>query len=177
MASKKRLNKAQREALIEWVAEGLASDEINQRAAKWKPRFSVTRQQVDHYRKTRKVDIDKLKESGEFNALKRGLALVNERVQLLQDLADKLKFDLFDAAGKGLWLANKKAVGMTTVFDYEEFNSAEVAQLRGVLDDIAQEVGERGKTLEHKGNVGLFDMDAWKKVREARLKGVKELEE
>lgn len=169
-----RLKKEQREALLAWIAEGLETDEINQRAAKHKPKFKVTRQQVDHYRKTRKQNIAEIKSSGELTALTSGLARVEARVQLLQDLAEKLRADLFD--GKKLWLEQAKSVGMST-FNYQEFNASEVSQLRGVLDDIAQELGERGKTLEHKGNIGLFDLEAWKAERKKRTAAVEALEE
>ena len=172
-----RLQKAQRESLLTWIADGLESDEINKRAAKFKPKFKVSRQQVDHYRKTRKVDIAEVKKSGEFNALTSGLALSEKRVQLLQELAEKLRADLFE--NKRLWLDQVKGIGSMQNYErveYQEFNAAEVAQLRGVLEDIALEVGERSKTMEHKGNVGLFDFDQWKEDRKKRLDNMKALE-
>jgi hypothetical protein len=169
-----KLKKAQREVLLSWIAEGLESDEINKRAAKFKPRFKVTRQQVDHYRKTRQTKLGELKEAGEFDALRTGLAKVQARVKLLQDLAEKLRTDLFD--NELLWLEQAKSVG-TERFYYRDFNASEVLQLRGVLDDIAQEIGERGKTLEHKGNIGLFDMETWKEDRKKRMNAIEKLEE
>jgi hypothetical protein len=169
-----KLKKAQREAVLAWIAEGLESDEINARAAKFKPKFKVTRQQVDHYRKSRKVDIKEIQSSGEFGALTSGLAVRENRVKLLSELADLLKDDIFRL--EKLWLENAKSVGMER-FNYLEFNASEVAQLRGVLDDIAQEVGERGKTLEHKGSVGLFDIESWKVERKKRMETVEALED
>jgi len=169
-----RLKKAQREALLAWIAEGLETDEINQRAAKHKPKFRVTRQQVDHYRKTRRQNIQDIKQTGELTALSSGLAKVEERVKLLQDLAELLRVDLFQA--NKLWLDQQKSVGMNT-FSYQEFNASEVAQLRAVLDDIAQELGERGKTLEHKGQIGLFDIEQWKEDRKKRLAAIEATEE
>jgi hypothetical protein len=144
-----KLKKSQREALLAWIAEGLETDEINERASKHKPKFKVTRQQVDFYRKSRKHNIHAIKKSGEFSALISGLSVRENRVQLLHELAELLRADLFE--NSKLWLLNKKAIGMTEVFCYEDFNAAEVAQLRGVLDDIAQEMSERGKMP----NVGL----------------------
>lgn len=169
-----RLKKEQREALLSWIAEGLETDEINQRAAKYKPKFKVTRQQVDHYRKTRRQNIQEIKQTGELTALQSGLAKVEARVQLLQDLADLLRTDIFE--GQKLWLDQQKSVGMST-FSYQEFNASEVAQLRAVLDDIAQELGERGKTLEHKGQIGLFDIEQWKEERKKRLAAIQAAEE
>ena len=58
-----RLKKAQREALLSWIAEGLQTDEINKRAAKFKPRFNVSTRLVTHYRKTRGVKLDAIQEA------------------------------------------------------------------------------------------------------------------
>lgn len=169
-----RLKKAQREALLAWIAEGLETDEINQRAAKHKPKFRVTRQQVDHYRKTRKQNIQEIKSAGELTALNSGLSLVEERVKALHDLAALLRADLFE--NKKLWLDQQKSVGMS-VFSYQEFNASEVSQFRAVLDDIAMELGERGKVLEHKGKIGLFDMETWKEERKKRMAAIEAMEE
>lgn len=177
-----KLNKKQRAHLLEWIAEGLESGEMNKRAAKHKPPFKVTRQQVDYYRKTRHVDLQTLKQADEHSALSTGLALRAERVQLLQDLAARMSDDLLKK--NLLWLDQAKGIGSQENYeriDYQEFNSAEVAQLRGVLDDIAQEVNERIKKHEVGGPGGgpipLFDLEGWKKDRQNRLKKVQSLEE
>ncbi len=177
-----KLNKKQRTRLLEWIAEGLESGEINKRAAKQKPPFNVTRQQVDHYRKTREVDLQTLKQTDEHSALSSGLALRAERVKLLQDLAARMSDDLLNK--NLLWLDQAKGIGSQENYeriDYQEFNSAEVAQLRGVLDDIAQEVNERIKKHEVTGKDGgpiiPFDLEAWKKDRSERLANVQKLEE
>ena len=146
-----RLTKAQREKVLEWIAEGLLSDEINKRAAKMKPPFKVSRQQVDHFRKTRGVVLEEVKAEGEFDALKSGLSIKEKRVALLQELAEKLRADLFE--GGRLWLDQAKAV-VNERFEYQEFNGAEVAQLRGLLSDIADEVGGRTQKMEHSGPNG-----------------------
>jgi hypothetical protein len=39
--------------------------------------------------------------------------------------------------------------------EYEEFNKAEVESLRGVLDDIAREVGDRSKIEQPPVNLNL----------------------
>ncbi len=146
-----RLTKAQREKVLEWIAEGLLSDEINKRAAKQKPPFKVSRQQVDHFRRTRSVVLNDIKTEGEFDALKSGLSIKDKRVALLQELAEKLRADLFE--GGRLWLDQAKAV-VNERFEYQEFNGAEVAQLRGLLADIADEVGGRTQKMEHSGPNG-----------------------
>lgn len=152
-----KLKKAQKELLLNWIAEGLESDEINQRAAALDDPFSVTRQHVDHYRKTRDVTIQSIREAGEFSALKTGLARAEARVKLLQDLAGKMRDDLFEEGGHGFWLPRSKGVGSNENYeriDYEDFNAAEVAELRGVLDDIAVEVGGRLRKHELTGKDG-----------------------
>ena len=150
-----KLRKKQRESLLAWIAEGLETGEINKRAAKFKPAFSVTRQQVDYYRGTRDVSIDDLKENGEYDALKSGLAIKENRVKLLEELAQLLKVDIFQ--NNLLWLEQAKGLGSGENYeryDYREFNTQEVAQLRGILDDIAAEVGERVRKQELTGKDG-----------------------
>lgn len=146
MNKRKRLTKKQREALLIWIGEGLETDEINVRAAKWKPPFKVTRQQVDHYRKTRKISMKEIQVTGELQSLTSGLAVRETRVSRLQKLADLLIKDLFDS--DLLWTDEVKGIGAAENFqriDYKEFNKAEVDSLRGVLDDIAAEVGDRSR--------------------------------
>jgi hypothetical protein len=150
-----KLKKRQREHLLQGVAEGLETGELNKRAAKFKPPYTVTRQQVDHYRKTRRVEMDAIKAQDEHSALKTGLALKENRVRLLQDLAELLRADLLDR--HLLWTEQTKGIGSGENYeriDFLEFNTAEVAQLRGVLDDIAAEVGERVKKQEVTGKDG-----------------------
>lgn len=150
-----KLTKAQREKILEWIGEGLNSSEINKRASRCKPSFSVSRQQVDHYRKTRDVNIEEIKQAGELTALTSGLSLKENRVALLHELAEKMRLDLLE--GGRLWLPQVKGIGGMENYErveYEEFNSAEVAQLRGVLDDIAGEVGGRARKMEHSGPDG-----------------------
>jgi hypothetical protein len=140
------IKKKQKEALLEWIAEGLDSNEINKRAAKFKPKFIVSRRAITHYRKTREISIAKIKEAGELSALTSGLALADERVAVLQKLADHMIEDLLPPAkvGSRLWLDQAKTVAYE-MYEYQEFNKGEVDTLRGVLDDIAAEVGGRVK--------------------------------
>lgn len=139
-----RLKKAQKEKVIEWVAEGLATDEINERASRFDDPFVVARQQVDHYRKTRKIDIAELRQSAEHEALNTGLSKVSERVEKLKRLAALLENDLF--IDDKLWLLQVKGVGsgpIAEIVEYYDFNRSEVDAYRGILDDIAKETGGR----------------------------------
>lgn len=172
-----RLQKAQKEAVITWVAEGLETDEINKRAAKFKPRFKVSKTQVAFYRSSRGSVLETIKKSDEFDALKTGLALRVERVKVLQKLADKMIEELLPANGMGskLWTHNKKAVGMS-IYEYLEFNKAEVDSVRGVLDDLAKEMAERRPDVEIH-NTYNFDMNKWKQETKKRLQEVNQLED
>lgn len=150
-----KLNKRQREFVIQKVGEGLETGEINKLAAKFKPPFRVTRQQVDHYRKTRAVDLGKIKEAGEYDALKTGLSLKEERVKLLHDLAALLASDIFQ--NDLLWTNEVKGIGSGALFEkvnYKEFNASEVRELRATLEDIAAEVGDRIRRQELTGKDG-----------------------
>ena len=149
-----RLQKGQKSALLEWVAAGLESGQINNMAGEFAPPFSVSRAQVDYYRKTRKVNLKELSESGEVDALVTGLSQKGERVKRLQLLAAMMEEDLF---GGVLWTDQVKSIGSGMSqerIEYEEFNAGEVQQYRGLLDDIAREVGGRASKTELTGADG-----------------------
>ncbi len=149
-----RLKKEQKRAIQEWVAAGLESGEINSKAAEFEPPFSVSRAQVLYYRQTRGVKLDELMQSGDYDALKTGLALKAERVKKLVKLAGLMEKDLF---GGVLWVEDVKMIGSGPLqerIEFEEFNTAEVQQYRGVLDDIAKEVGDRAQKTELTGKDG-----------------------
>lgn len=138
-----RLQKKQKEALLRWISDGALTDEINTRAAAFEPPFRVSRQQVDGYRDRRAIEIKAIQQAGEYDALTAGLALRAERVRRLQQLAALMEQDLF---GGFLWTDQVKMIGsgpFSKEVDYEEFNTAEVQQYRGVLEDIAKEMGDR----------------------------------
>lgn len=127
-----RLTKKQKNMVLACVAEGLETDEINARASRCKPAFSVSRQQVDHYRESRGVRLDELKESGEVEALSSGFALRDERVRVLSEIAAKLHQDLAAALLRD-----------------DEFKEGEIRQLRGLLADLALEMGDRKTKIQH----------------------------
>ena len=149
-----RLKKSQNEAVIKWIAEGLKSDEINERASQWVPPFAISRRQATWYRKTRKADLQALLRVSEQEALTEGLALKGVRVKKLQQLATLMERDLL---GGFLWLDQVKGIGSgdhAQIVDYEEFNKAEVDAYRGILDDIAKELGHRVQRRELTGADG-----------------------
>jgi len=138
-----RLKKAQKEKLLEWVAAGYETSEINSKAALFEPPFSVSSQQVNWYRKTRESELKAIKAISENAAMVEGYALKEHRVYKLSLLAALMEKDLF---GGFLWLDQVKGVGsgdIAEIVEYEEFNASELTQYRGVLDDIAKETGGR----------------------------------
>jgi hypothetical protein len=149
-----RLKKQQKEKVLELIAAGAKTDEINAAGAMFFPPFTVTRDQVFKYRKTRNVELKAILSVDEKNALKTGLALKENRVIKLQQLAALMEHDLL---GGFLWTEEVKGVGSgpaAEVVDYDQFNSAEVAQYRGTLEDIAAETGGRTKLVEVAGKGG-----------------------
>ena len=135
-----RLNKDQKEFLIQCIAEGLKPAEINARAALFADPFKVRRQQVDYYRDQCEIDIKDLQEQQKFQALNTGLALREVRVERLALLAQMIEDDLL---GGKVWLKNKKGIGsgpLMEIYEYKEFNRSEIEAYRGLLDDIAKEL-------------------------------------
>lgn len=140
----KRLTEDQRLLVLQWIAEGLESNEINQRASQADPPFHVAKSTISHYRSTRQVSLTAVRQVSEEQALAAGYQTAAQRVSKLSALAEKLEADL--TTGEKLWTKNVKGIGKGADFErieYEEFNAAEVNQYRGLLDDIARELGGR----------------------------------
>ena len=138
------LEDRQKNHLLELISEGLKTREINKRAAKFEPPYKVSRQQVDYYRDSRGVKLAEIAEASESVALTTGLALREERVAALKELAAIFHRELCKEGR--LWLPHVKLIGtgkQAARVDYEEFNQAEVNSFFKVLDEIAKETGER----------------------------------
>lgn len=87
--------------------------------------------------------------------LSTGLALQHERVSLLKEMAAQL--NSFRNNPDLLWLRQTKQVGggrNTQIIEETVFNAPIVRELRGVLDDIAKEVGGRVVKQELTGKDG-----------------------
>jgi hypothetical protein len=77
-----------------------------------------------------------------------GFAQPHERVAVLKELAGTLLADLRTEEKR--WLRDVKGIGQGdnwTEVNIVRFNAAELAELRGLLDDIAKETGGRPKTI------------------------------
>lgn len=132
-----RLKKAQKEFLLTLIAEGLQSNEINERAALFDPPFDVSKSQVSGYRTSRHIQIQELIKEYENEALNVGLAKKNIRVFELQKLAKFIQKELYKEGTE--WSKDTKAM---------------IDALRGVVDDIAKEMGGRVHKTEHTGEGG-----------------------
>lgn len=77
-----------------------------------------------------------------------GFALRHERISALQEVADKLMKDI----AQGLtWLDDVKGIGSGNTFervDLIRFNNQLISELRGVLGDIAAEMGDRSTKID-----------------------------
>lgn len=166
----RKLNDAQRAQLLQWLAEGLTTQEINTVAASFdnpdtglaEP-FTVSPQLCYQYRHDHELDLTELRSARDEEAIVTGLAIRANRLKTLFKLARELEADLYER--KRLWTQNAKTVA-NEGYKFEEFNEAEIRQLRGVLDDIAKETNGRiqrvdlttqGKKI--KGYVGISPDD------------------
>lgn len=147
-----RLDKKQRTLILQWIMEGLSDQQIIKRAAEQKKNpFTISQPLLARtYRKKAGPKVEEIMKQKETSALKEGLAIRENRVATLQWLADIMQKDIID--GK-LWL--KKSKTITTVGGEEEkellidepiYNHQLANQFRGVLDDIAKEMGDRKGT-------------------------------
>jgi hypothetical protein len=140
-----KLKRKQQNALLEWAAEGLRLIEINERAAEFDPPFEVDYLQLKHARTRAKKRFSELREDYEKEALAEGLSRKAVRIRRLAQLAEKLEADLLDH--DRLWVQEPKQVG-AQVIEVERFNAPEVKEYRGLLDDIARELGERRQSID-----------------------------
>lgn len=150
MSNYTRLTRTQIDLLLQCIAEGLKLREINDRmsAAGLPP---VKTDLVSYYRSARKKDIATIIQQREKDKISTGLATKEGRVAVLITLAEMMIKDLTDSQEKKLWLSRLKGLGQGfnfRTFEEEEFNNAEISQLRGILEDIAKEMGGRSNKVE-----------------------------
>lgn len=151
-----KLDKTQKRKIKELVAAGYESDQINELAAQYDPPFSVSRQQVEHYRRNSGPKLKAILEAKKDSPLKQGLAIKENRVSLLQKLADAMHVDLIE--NQKLWVVDKIITVNNEPVEVESFNHQEMNQLRGVLDDLAKETGGRKviEEMKHTGQVEIL---------------------
>ena len=110
----------------------------------WQERAAAWDRQVEAYKREQARQ-----------TLREGLALDHHRVDRLKSLFDRLEEELEE--GEALWLDDVKQIGKgegMRVVDIRRYNSSLISDLRGVLDDLAQETGGRVKRQEVSGPGG-----------------------
>src|SRR5262249_9545195 len=135
----------QRAAALEWAAEGLRLAQINERAAEFDPPFELHYYQLKNFRARSKAQFSKMRAELEAEALADGLARRAVRIRRLSELAEKIEEDFYQR--DRLWVNEPKLLG-AEVIDVEKFNAAEVKEYRGLLDDIARELGDRRTKID-----------------------------
>ena len=87
--------------------------------------------------------------------LETGFGVAHERVRVLKELGEILIGELRDPLRR--WVREPKWLGSREngeMVEIERFNAAEVEQFRGILDDIAKEIGGRKFKAELTGKDG-----------------------
>src|SRR3990172_1461241 len=147
-----RFTPEQRAFALKLLAQGYTTRQVNNRAKDFDPPFELNKDNATILRRENKVSFEKAVENGRLKALTSGLAEKEKRVELLQMLAYQLAHDLVpgeDGSGERVWMDRTKGIGSGVDFQVikeEEFNASEIRELRGLLDDIAKEVGSRIKS-------------------------------
>ena len=89
------------------------------------------------------AEMEALKTARAHEILNSGLALPHERVLKLKALFEQLEAELTEGA---LWVERTKGIGSGETFERVSerlYNSALVSDLRGLLEDLAEETGGR----------------------------------
>lgn len=139
-----KLSEAQKLQLIQWLGEGLTTEQINEQAATFDPPFRIIPSMNTYYRNAYRDEIKAIREEVTERVFGEGLALAKERVRRLYKLAEVLEADLHDRYK--VWLKDVKGIGSGEQFErveFEQFNAAEIKELRAIYDDIAKETGGR----------------------------------
>ena len=142
--SESSLSQSQHSALLKWISMGYTYAEIIERAVNFNPPFKPDEKLISNYRVKYRSQIVETRREFEQEAIEVGLALRRNRLQALHSLAHLLEDDIH-RKGK-LWIQHVKGLGSGNYYERvieEEFNEAELRQLRGVYEDIAKEVGAR----------------------------------
>ena len=136
------LTRDQKNLIQQWVASNYSNKEIIRMAAEHNPPFVVKGANLTkNYRKPVEKKIQRIQSEQEDSALRKGLAIRENRIRELEDLYQMAKDDV----------RNNKDGRVRT-------GMANVA--RGCLDDIAKEMGERREKVDVNANVHMRDIVA-----------------
>lgn len=136
------LTNDQKLLIQEWVAAGKTNREIIRLAAEHDPPFEVKGANISKsYRKPVKQKVEKIREEKSEEAIRAGLATKEERIRMLEKTAEYL-FERIDKI---------PLMQLQTVPSY-------VNAMRGCLDDIAKELGQRNTKVDVNANVRVRDI-------------------
>lgn len=134
-----RLTNDQKALIMEWVAAGKTNQEIIRLAAEQDPPFTVKGSTISKvYRKPVRQKVEKIREEQEEDALQKGLAVREERIKMLERTANFL-------------------FGMIPMIPAMQMPST-VNAMRGCLDDIAKELGQRNSKVDINANLRVRDI-------------------
>lgn len=134
---------------------------------------------ISYYAKKHAEQIKTLREERDARLINQGLRSHQKRVEKLAELAERLEYELSEQAGQergtnngGLYLKDVKMSGQQRE-EVEVFAEPIIRQYRGLLEDIAKELGQRVTKTENKnedtvfvsGVVG-FSPEEWAKLKQ-----------
>ena len=138
------LTNDQKLLIQEWVAAGKSNREIIRLAAEHEPPFAVKGSNISKsYRKPVKAKVEKVRAEQKTEAVRAGLAVKDERIRMLEDTAKYLF--------KELKLIPPARAQLLPGY---------VNAMRGCLDDIAKELGQRSTKIDMNANVRVRDIVA-----------------
>lgn len=156
------LTKAQRQKLLEWVAEGLRLQEINARARQDDPPWDITYSQLDHVRRSKSQRVRRIAAAAEHEALHEGLAKRARRIQEKMNRHDLLR-QVIEERGQAEHMQEIEG-GRTGVLVREyrgssdlpvyKVDTAVLKELRDLEREIAIELGQWTEKRELSGPDG-----------------------
>lgn len=162
-----RLPREQQNLLLEWAAEGLALGEINSRAAKCDPPFTVDYLQLKHARTKAPRNYVELRDQFEEDALKYGLARranrlreKTERHALLKDIIIARGAEMIgQVAGGETGLLVKDYKGKDAMTPVYKVDVGLLKEMRDLEREIAIELGQWTEKKELTGADGQSLLD------------------
>jgi PBSX family phage terminase large subunit len=158
-----RMNGVQKAFLLSLIAAGRMNPQLieackNHSTEPW----DLTERQIQYWRRKMKHRFQELQDNEVLEVMTKGFALKENRIRSLGMLADRMLEDLLasDKKKELIWLERKKSRGSRENFEAfmeEEFNTAQLAQYRGLMDDIAKETGGRNPKLLDESAEALAD--------------------
>ena len=136
------LTKDQKNLVKSWVAAGYNDRQIVKLAEGENPPFHISQQNISkNYRKKVEKKVQQIsQEKQEEDVLRKGLAVKEERIQMLERTANYL-FEM---------VPRTAAMQLPSV----------VNAMRGCLDDIAKELGQRKNNVDVNANLQVQDITA-----------------